>query len=87
MNKIDRQMVATFIADRLRAVLPDARAQWNDGQPIRSAIIDDLLPDWLTHQVSAAFPPLNKMMAKSTLRERKHVAAQMDRHLFIAQPL
>ena len=80
MNKIDRQMVATFIADRLRAVLPDARAQWNDGQPIRSAIIDDLLPDWLTHQVSAAFPPLNTMMAKSTLRERKHVAAQMDRH-------
>lgn len=79
-DNINRHVVATFIADRLQAVRADAKAQWNDGNRIRSVIVDDLLPDWLVLEVNAVFPPLEGMMAKSTMRERKHVAAQMNRY-------
>lgn len=79
-HPVDRQAIAALIADRLMAVSIDAHRQWNDGSRIRSVVIDDLLPDRLARQISAAFPSPERMAGKSTLRERKFVAAQMDRY-------
>ena len=50
------------------------------GFPIRNVVIDDLLPDAVARQIAAAFPAPDAVVAKSSLRERKHVAAPMDRY-------
>ena len=71
-------MLATLIAERLAQVAADGRAQWHDGSVVRSVVIDDLLPPALAERLEAAFPPLDRMIAKSNIREHKHVAAQMD---------
>lgn len=75
-----RTTIATLIAKRLACAAGDSRSQWNDGKIVRSAIIDDLLPSDLAERIGAAFPALDRMMLKSSIRERKHVAAQMDQH-------
>lgn len=76
----DREGIAAIIAARLETVQAVARAQWNASPTIRSVVIDDLLPDALAQSITAALPPPHTMVLKSTVRERKHVAAQMDRY-------
>ena len=75
----DRTVLADAIVARLGAALDEAQRQWRDGHVVRSAIIDDLLPDALAQAIAAAFPPLDAMTAKGSIRERKYVGAQMDR--------
>ena len=75
----DRTVLADAIVARLGAALDEAQRQWRDGHTVRSAIIDDLLPDTLAQAIAAAFPPLDAMTAKGSIRERKYVGAQMDR--------
>ncbi len=77
---IDRTALADAIVARLEAVLPLARQQWCDGHRVRSAVIDDLLPEATAAAIAAAFPPLEAMTAKGTIRERKYIGAQMDRY-------
>jgi len=76
----DRFTLAALIAERLTCAAAESRAQWHDGSIVRSAVIDDLLPAELAGRIGAAFPELDRMMFKSSIRERKHVAAQMDQH-------
>ncbi|MGM5470670.1 2OG-Fe(II) oxygenase [Flavobacteriaceae bacterium LMO-SS05] len=42
--------------------------------------IDDLLPDYLAKQCFEVFPEASQMRCLKSLREYKHVSAQMDRH-------
>ena len=77
-NTIDRASLASLMAQRLASATAETKAQWGDGRVVRSAVIDDLLPELLAARIGAAFPALDRMMFKSSLRERKHVAAQMD---------
>lgn len=77
---IGRQTIASLITERLRDARDEAIGQWNSGRTVRSVIIDDLLPGDMAHRISAAFPPVSAMSAKSSIRERKHVAAQLDRY-------
>ncbi len=76
----DRHAIARHISDRLLAVRDDARDQWNSPHRVRSAVIDDLLPDDLARTLSDAFPPTSSMVGKISIREHKYVAAQMDRY-------
>ena len=83
MGKIEaagdtRQILAQMIANRLSAVAESMQAQWQVPGRIRSAYVDDLLPDPAAHAVRAAFPTPEGMMLKRSFRENKHVAAQMD---------
>ena len=77
---IDRVDIARIIANRLASASAESRAQWHQENGVRSAVIDDLLPVDLAERIGTAFPLLDRMMLKSTIRERKHVAAQMDRY-------
>jgi Rps23 Pro-64 3,4-dihydroxylase Tpa1-like proline 4-hydroxylase len=76
----DRQTIAGHISSRLKAARNDARKQWNNQNTVRSVVIDNLLPATLAHALFAAFPPTSAMVGKSSIRERKYVAAQMDRY-------
>ncbi len=42
--------------------------------------IDELLPEQMARDIYGAFPPLEQMTLKKSLREDKYVAAQMDRY-------
>jgi len=76
---IDRKTLADDIVERLLAGLDDARRQWRDGHVVRSVVIDDLLPEAIALAIAGAFPPLEHMTAKGSIRERKYIGAQMDR--------
>jgi hypothetical protein len=43
-------------------------------------MLDDLLPPEWVQQLRAAFPPAQQMALKSSLRELKYVAAQMEEY-------
>jgi Rps23 Pro-64 3,4-dihydroxylase Tpa1-like proline 4-hydroxylase len=75
-----RASIADLIAMRLEGHAPEASGQWRDSGPVNHAIIDDLLPEDLAHRIRAAFPAGGSMKIKRSLREFKHVSAQMDRH-------
>jgi Rps23 Pro-64 3,4-dihydroxylase Tpa1-like proline 4-hydroxylase len=75
-----RDVLADHILARLQGASGDIARQWNSGRRVRSAIIDDLLPDAFVDAIALAFPPLDAMTAKGSMRERKYVAAQMDRY-------
>lgn len=45
---------------------------------VPSALIDDLLPVDLAHEIYDGFPPAERMMLKRSIKEHKLVAAQMN---------
>lgn len=53
-------------------------SQWNGSNRVRSCVVDNLLPLPVVERVYAAFPRIERMVWKKSLRENKHVAAQMD---------
>ena len=75
-----RATFAQLIAARLAEAADDMRAQWQRPGQLRACVVDDLLPVELAQTIHAAFPPLSGMMLKRSIRENKHVAAQMDRY-------
>lgn len=77
---LDRTALADLIVARLADNLAAARAQWAESGKVRFAVIDDVLPDAVAHAIGHAFPPLDELVAKGSIRERKFVGAQMDRY-------
>lgn len=78
-----RETLAALIAQRLADAAGAMHEQWHGAAArgeIRAAFVDDLLPEALAEAIHAAFPPLSGMMVKRSIRENKHVAAQMDRY-------
>ena len=70
--------LADLIVARLGEAADAARNEWHTPGRIHSAVIDDLLPAGVTQAVQTAFPACERMMLKRSIRENKHVAAQMD---------
>lgn len=60
--------------------MPRLISQWRDTAPINHFVIDDVLPNDWAQQIRAAFPRVDDMTLRSSLRERKLVTAQMDKH-------
>ena len=54
--------------------------QWRQTAPICHVVIDDLLPEEWAHGIRQAFPKPDSMALKSSLRELKYVAAQMNKY-------
>lgn len=78
--KLDRQVMADVIGQRLEKEGPRLRAQWDGAAPINHFVVDDLLPATWAEQIRAAFPLPDQMVLKQSLREAKYVAAQMSKY-------
>lgn len=79
--KTDRRSLADLILKRLDAAQGDLRAQFVASEPdIGYFHIDDVLPVEVASAIHAAFPAPETMTLKNSLRERKLIAAQMNRY-------
>lgn len=56
------------------------RRDWEASGRVQHAVVDDLLPVDVARRIRDAFPAPESMGIKKSLRELKHVAAQMDRY-------
>lgn len=77
---MDREHLGAAIADRMAAEEASFRDQFAQPNRIHSAVVDDVLDPEVCHAIYDAFPATSAMRLRRTLRERKYVTAQMDRH-------
>ena len=77
---LNRSTLGRQIALRLQAEAGRLEAQWQQTSPINHFVLDDLLPPQWTQAIATAFPPGDSMTLRSSLRERKYVAAQMSNY-------
>jgi Rps23 Pro-64 3,4-dihydroxylase Tpa1-like proline 4-hydroxylase len=80
MAELIRATLGRQIAMRLREQSGQLSAQWEASAPINYCVLDDVLPEDWAHRIGRAFPSDSQMVLKSSLRELKFVAAQMDRY-------
>lgn len=76
---MNRAELATLIVNRLESDAGALSAAWRASGPIGHCIVDELLPLDTANALYAAFPDPRAMVLKNSLRERKFVAAQMNR--------
>lgn len=78
---ITKDFLASLIIERLRTAMPAAKAQYEDSKDrIGYFFVDDVLPDDIAAVIDNAFPKPEEMSLNKSLREHKHIAAQMDRY-------
>jgi Rps23 Pro-64 3,4-dihydroxylase Tpa1-like proline 4-hydroxylase len=65
--------MAAAIAARLERDEAALRAAFLAARPVRHFVVDDLLDEAATRELRAAFPPAERLMLRSSLRERKRV--------------
>lgn len=75
-REIADSIVARFDAGTIEA----AKKQFNSARTTQWFSVDDLLPEKMAHDIRASFPDPSQMFERKSLRERKHVTSQMDRH-------
>lgn len=76
----DRGRMAGEIVRRIIASEPVLSDQWRKSAPINHFVLDDVLPLEWVNTIRAAFPDRKSMGLMRSLRERKHVAVQMNRY-------
>src|SRR5271156_425236 len=76
---MNRKEYAAFIEGRLREEADRMRNEFPE-HTVQSCYIDNLLPEELAREIYLAFPDKGSMMLKKSLRENKHVAAQMNQY-------
>lgn len=74
----DRERIADLIVDRLEPQIYELAAEFQHPGRIRSCQIFDLLPLELAREIHDRFPASDRMMLKRSIKENKHVAAQMN---------
>jgi len=78
---MDASEIAQHIAARLRQEQHVLTRNWQHcGHAVHYFFLDDVLPQALAEQLAGCFPGPEAMTLKSSLRERKYVSAQMNRH-------
>jgi Rps23 Pro-64 3,4-dihydroxylase Tpa1-like proline 4-hydroxylase len=83
---MNRKEYAALIETRLRAEADRLRQEFPK-HTVQSCYIDDLLPKELALEICNAFPDKSAMMLKKSLRENKHVAAQMNQYAPILEEI
>lgn len=73
-----RTEIADHVVRRLSESLDSLKSQWAGSGPIEHCFIDDVLPEDVALKIRTAFPTGKSMRTRRSLRELKHVAAQMD---------
>jgi len=76
----DRTTLGAAVAARLDAEASGLAEQFAPGRGIPAFVLDDVFERDVAAALGAAFPDPDAMMLRHTLRERKLVSAQMDRH-------
>lgn len=76
--KLNRNMVADLILEKLIAQKEYLKKEFNKPGRINSCIIDNLLPEEVANEFYNAFPSPEEMALHKSLRENKRIAAQMD---------
>jgi len=74
-----RHEYASLIEARLKTEADRLRGEFSQYH-VQSCFIDNLLPEELALEIYNAFPDKSTMMLKKSLRENKHVAAQMNQY-------
>ena len=82
MNRAD---IASLIRQRIEALAPALSASYHASGPIPHFVVDALLPDALAQEIAASFPACNALHCKSTLRERKYISSQMNKHAALVE--
>jgi Rps23 Pro-64 3,4-dihydroxylase Tpa1-like proline 4-hydroxylase len=77
---MNRQEIADLIMLKLGPAVQDLKRQWDTSGRIRHCVIDDLLPEAVALRIRSAYPAGSGMKTRRSLRELKHIAAQMDRY-------
>lgn len=77
---MDRAQIAEQIVSRLRADAGSLERAYERPGQIRTFVVDDLLAGELARRIHTAFPAVHAMVHRSTIREDKYVATQMDRY-------
>jgi Rps23 Pro-64 3,4-dihydroxylase Tpa1-like proline 4-hydroxylase len=73
-----RAQLADLIVEKLEPEIERLKADFNVAGRIASCQVPDLLPPEIAKQIFEHFPPSEAMMLKRSIKENKHVAAQMD---------
>ena len=76
----DRALIAKHIAARLVDERDRATREFSTPDRVPAFAIDDLLPQDWARQIHDAFPEQGRMSFKNSIKERKHVVAQMNEH-------
>src|SRR5579883_1636083 len=75
-----RERMGREIVRRLGELEPQLSSQWRGTAPINHFVVDNVLPpDWAS-AIRSAFPDARSMRLRRSLRELKHVAAQMNQY-------
>lgn len=77
---MNRTEIADQILARLLATEDSATAQFNAAGQINAAWIDDLLPPEIPRAIYEAAPPTDRLLQRFSIKERKHVAVQMNQY-------
>lgn len=76
----DRLEMAALIASRIRDESASLKLEFGQPGRVPTFVIDDLLPRELALEIHAAFPEQGRMKLKNSIKECKHVSAQMNDH-------
>ncbi|QDO95629.1 2OG-Fe(II) oxygenase [Formosa sediminum] len=78
---MDKTNLSRYILTRLRAEQSSLKHQYEASKEgIGFFYLDDVLPDYMVEALHSHFPSHEEMVLKKSLRENKHVAAQMDKY-------
>lgn len=77
---MNRTEIADRIVESLAPALDRMTAQWRTSGAVQHCFLDDVLPSELASRIRAAYPAGDAMRTRRSLRELKHVAAQMDQY-------
>jgi Rps23 Pro-64 3,4-dihydroxylase Tpa1-like proline 4-hydroxylase len=75
-----RSKIANYIVQKFDKNKSYLHAEFMRNDRIQSCYLDNLLPQEIAEGIYAAFPTVGSMVFKNTLRERKFIAAQMDKY-------
>ncbi|MGC1781917.1 MAG: 2OG-Fe(II) oxygenase [Acidobacteriaceae bacterium] len=77
---MQRAEYADLIQKGLEENIEDLRHEFSQPGRIQSCVLDNLLPQAEAEKICRAFPDKETMMVRKSLREHKHVAAQMNQY-------
>jgi Rps23 Pro-64 3,4-dihydroxylase Tpa1-like proline 4-hydroxylase len=76
----DRDHIGRAIASKLREHTAQLRSQWLAAEPVRHFYQDDLLPEEEASRLAGSYPSPDKLMLRSTMRERKRVGVEVGQY-------
>jgi Rps23 Pro-64 3,4-dihydroxylase Tpa1-like proline 4-hydroxylase len=80
MGRYARSKIGDYIVQKFEETKSYLHAEFMRTDRIQSCYVDNLLPPEIAEGIYAAFPTVDRLVFKNTLRERKYIGAQMDKY-------